>query len=415
VSSSKKVSRDKSLHVIAICVDSDSLSRINVALEQFPGAQFDTFTSYLGQKSDLPLIQRFTQWEPDVFIVDFDENRDKAIRTAEQLQEVLSGKVSIFAISSKSEPELIISAMRAGCSEYLVKPAGKDRLVEALTKIDLRKRERQGTQKKGKVVSLLGAKGGTGVTSIAVHLSTFLAKLGKNQKTVLIDHHPDLGDASLYLGIDKHSYHFYELVNSVERLDPELVQGFAVHHSSGLDVLASPGAFDSIVNVTEADVEQTIEFLRTLYDYVVIDCAPGITGLNVAAVQTSDEVCLVATQELPAIRNLSRYLEHLARFSFPADRVEVLVNRFAKKGAITNEQIERALKKPIKMAVPNSYAEVMAAINSGTPVAPDKSSEFVTVLRKWATSLMQSSAPAAVAKEEPKQAKRRFGILGIEL
>src|SRR5262249_37168795 len=143
--------------------------------------------------SDLSLIQRFTQWEPDVFIVDFDENRDNAIRTAEQLQGVLSGKTSIFAISSKSEPELIIGAMRAGCSEYLVKPAGKDRLVEALTKIDLRKRERQATQKRGKVVSLLGAKGGTGVTSIAVHLATFLATLGKNQKTVLIDHHPDLG------------------------------------------------------------------------------------------------------------------------------------------------------------------------------------------------------------------------------
>jgi pilus assembly protein CpaE len=413
VSGPKKVAREHSIHAIAICVDSDSLSKLRSVVEQFSGSQFDTFTSYLGQKSDLALIQRFTQWEPDVFIVDFDEDRERAVRTAEQLREVLQGRASVFAISSKSEPEMIITAMRSGCSEYLVKPVGKERLVEAFSKIDLRKRERQGAQQKGKVISLLGAKGGTGVTSIAVHLATFLAKLNKDQKTLLIDHHPDLGDASLYLGIDKHSYHFYELVNSLDRLDPELVQGFAVHHRDGLDVLASPGAFDAIVHVSEEDVEQTIEFLRTLYDYIVIDCAPGLTGLNVAAVQTADEVGLVATQELPAIRNLSRYLEHFVRFSFPAERVKVIINRYSKKGAITTEQIERALKKPIHLAVPNSYAEVMAAINSGTPIMPDKSSEFGAVLRKWATSLMQGGQPAVVAKKE--EPKRRFGILGIEL
>jgi pilus assembly protein CpaE len=186
-----------------------------------------------------------------------------------------------------------------------------------------------------------------------------------------------------------------------------------VHHRDGLDVLASPGAFDAIVHVSEEDVEQTIEFLRTLYDYIVIDCAPGLTGLNVAAVQTADEVGLVATQELPAIRNLSRYLEHFVRFSFPAERVKVIINRYSKKGAITTEQIERALKKPIHLAVPNTYAEVMAAINSGTPIMPDKSSEFGTVLRKWATSLVHGGQPVVVAKKE--ESKRRFGILGIEL
>jgi pilus assembly protein CpaE len=411
VSSGKKSPRESSIHVIAICVESDSLSKLRAVVEQYPGAQFDTFTSYLGQKSDLGLIQRFTQWEPDVFVVDFDEDRERAVRTAEQLQEVLQGRASIFAISSKSEPDLIISAMRAGCSEYLVKPVSKERLTEAFTKIDARKRERQGVQQKGKVISILGAKGGTGVTSIAVHLATFLAKLGKDKKTLLIDHHPDLGDASLYLGIDKHAYHFYELVNNLERLDPELVNGFAVHHSSGLDVLASPGALDAVVHVSENEVEQTIEFLRTLYDYVVIDCAPGLTGLNVAAVQTADEVDLVATQELPAIRNLSRYLEHFVRFSFPPERLKVIINRYSKKGSITHEQIERALKKPIHLAVPNTYADVMNAINSGTPIGSDKASEFGSVIRKWTSSLMQGAA-AAVVKEEPK---RRFGILGIEL
>jgi len=400
-----------SLQLVAICLDTASLAALQDVLAQVPGAAFNgNFTQYLGRKSDLDLIRRMTHPTPDVIILDFDQDRERAAATAEQLHEVLEGKSSIFAVSSKADPDLIIHAMRSGCSEYLVKPVASDRLAQAISKVEGKRRERGRPQKTGKVITLLGAKGGAGVTVIAVHLAVYLASLKKG-KTLLIDFHAGLGDVALYLGIDKHLYNFYELVNNAARLDLNLVQGFVVNHRSGLDVLPSPNTFDVVPTVAEKDAEYTIEFLKTIYDYIVIDCAPGLTDMNLAAVAQSDEMCLVATPDVPSIRNLSRYLEHLARFSDPVEHAQIVVNRYSKKGDISKERIEKILKKNIHIAVPNSYAEVIEAVNTGTPISADKGLEFVQVLRRWVEAL-SLGVSASSARPEPQ---KRFGILRLSI
>src|SRR5262249_28767047 len=216
-----------------------------------------------------------------------DQDRERAAATAEQLHEVLEGRGSVFAISAKTDPDLIIHAMRSGCSEYLVKPVTRERLSQAIAAVESKRRERGKPAKTGKVVTLLGAKGGAGVTTLAVHLATYLTTLKKG-KTLLIDYHPGLGDVALYLGIDKHLYNFFELVGSAARLDLNLVQGFVVNHPGGLDVLPSAATCDVLPAVSEKDAEYTLEFLKGIYDYIIIDCAPGLTELNLAAIAQSD-------------------------------------------------------------------------------------------------------------------------------
>lgn len=400
---------NEKLQLVAICLDAASLATLQDVLAELPDADFNgNFTQYLGRKSDLDLIRRMTHPAPDIIILDFDEDRERSAATAEQLHEVLEGRAAIFAVSSKADPDLIIHAMRSGCSEYLVKPVAQDRLAQAIAKVEGKRRDRGRPQKAGKVVTLLGAKGGAGVTVIAVHLAVYLASLKKG-KTLLIDYHPGLGDVALYLGIDKHLYNFYELVNNAARLDLNLVQGFVVSHGSGLDVLPSPNTFDVVPVVSEKDAEYTIEFLKTIYDYIIIDCAPGLTEMNLAAVAQSDEMCLVATPDVPSIRNLSRYLEHLVRFSDPTEHAKIVVNRYSKKGDISKDRIEKILKKHIHIAVPNSYAEVIEAVNTGTPIPADRGLEFVQVLRRWVESLEQG-APGPNARQAPQ---KRFGILRL--
>ncbi len=258
---SKTRPANRPLSVISICLDEESRSRVWAAIESMSGIEFvGDFQHYLGEKDDVALVQLLRDRSPDVCILDLDKDRERAIRTSEQLHEAMGAEISIFATSTRSDPELIISAMRCGCSEFFTKPMQTDRLVDTFMKIGMKKRERQGSQNKGRVLTIIGVKGGSGVTTIAIHLATFLVR-SHSLKTLLIDSHPDLGDAAVYLGFNKQHFHFYELVSNLHRLDTQLVQGFVQHHESGLDVLGSPDAFDSAVHTTVEGVEQTLEFL----------------------------------------------------------------------------------------------------------------------------------------------------------
>ena len=317
-----------------------------------------------------------------ICIIDYDMNLEEALAVTERLA-FDHPDVHIFAISSKSDPEYIIAAMRAGCTEFLFKPIHADRVVEAISRVQAKQREKNRTKSRGKVVTLVGAKGGTGVTSLALHLALELVEHGKG-KVLLIDQHPALGDASLYLGTGRHQYSFYELANNTERLDEDLLRGFLLKHESGLHLLDAPEALEAVHYAPSSAVEDTLAFLSEIYAYVVIDCPPGLTETTWACISQSDPVASVMTAELPSVRNTVRYLEHLTKRGYDGEAIQVVLNRHSKRGPLTDDRVEKALNRRIGVRVPNSYAEVVRAINSGSPITSDQRSDFGSAIREWA-------------------------------
>ena len=390
----------RQLRVITVCLDIGSLASVKHELKLPDTVEFiGNFTQYVGSRSDDAYIGQLRDLLPDIVIVDFDENWQRAENTAEILDEAFQHKAAIFAACSKAEPNLIINAMRSGCTEFLAKPLSQEALVQAFGRVGTKKKERERNLPKGKVITLIGAKGGAGVTALAVHLGTFVART-VSRKALLVDHHPDLGLGALYLGIDKVPYNFYELIENVQRLDAKLVQGFVVHHPSGLDLLASPGTFGTATEPAAQDVEYTLDFLKTMYDYTFVDCAPGLSPANVAAIRESDQVWLVATPDVACVRNLARYLDHLARFSYSDDTIKIIINRHVRRGTIAKEHFEKVLKKPVFMTIPNSYQDVMEALNAGTPISPEGRSDMVAVFRDL-VALLPPTAPQ-MAYDEPR-------------
>jgi pilus assembly protein CpaE len=145
-----------------------------------------------------------------------------------------------------------------------------------------------------------------------------------------------------------------------------------------------------------------------MYEIIVIDCAPGLTRFNVSCADKSDKVCLITTPEVPSVRNLARYLDHLGRFNCPEEKIDVVINRDSKRNAISRQQVEKAIKRPVNIAIPNDYNELIEAINTGRPLLPDRNSDLVASIRGWTQSLVSSGGATAKAP-----VKRRFGILGI--
>jgi pilus assembly protein CpaE len=120
------------------------------------------------------------------------------------------------------------------------------------------------------------------------------------------------------------------------------------------------------------------------------------------------------TAELPSVRNAVRYMEHLGKLGYSPNSIQVVLNRHSKKGPLSDERVEKALGRPVSFRVPNSYTEVIRAINAGAPIASASRSDFSAAIQTWANDLVHSKDHAR--KPEAKAAgaaQSRGGVLGI--
>lgn len=401
-------SRSSELRIGVLCINLDPTSRENLELlvGQTPGAHVvDNVDRLVTPREVLRMLEQFHH---RVCVIDFDDGEESS-RIARKLKAGCPG-VILFAASSDSRPDQIITAMRAGCSEYLVKPFQPDRMLEALAHVESWEQSKTTTQK-GRVVSLLGAKGGAGVTSLAVHLALSLVQ--KHQKNVLlIDHHPAMGEVSLCLGLGRHQYSFYELVHNMDRLDAELVQGFLLQHHSGLHVLDAPQAIQAFRATPPDAIEHTLAFLADNYQFVIVDCPPGLSEDTCAAVRQSDRLGIIVTPELPAIHNAIRTIEYLVGLHYPTDNIDIVLNRHSARNTLPDREIEASLRRNVGVRIPNNYAQIVSAINSGTPIDRSHRSELPNAFDHWADRLVGEDAAAAAAYAPNGGSRKFLGLFG---
>lgn len=366
------------------------------------------FESYISAARRPNISQQIKLSDICIAIVDFDRDIEQAVESTSYLQQVFGGRLTVVALSKEQDPEMMLVAMRCGCSEFLTKSFDQEDVLQLLERLNHQRINvplRHAAS--GSVLSFFGAKGGVGTTTLAVHLALYLVQCHQ-KRTLLIDNHPELGHVCVYLGLDGARYHFDELVRNVTRLDSELLRGFTAKHSSGLEVVSSPDMYGSARSVDGESVTKLLEFLRTEYDYIVVDCATALHETDVAMLSGADQVYLVATPEIGAIRDLSRHVDNLARMESVTEKMHVVINRFSSRFAVKVEQIEKAIRLPIAMRLPNSYTELVRSVNLGEPIAPSRKSEFSLQFIKWAASL---AGPAPVQAIPEAKSKSIFAFL----
>jgi pilus assembly protein CpaE len=366
----------------------------------------DSFDEYVSA-ARRPAISGDTKGADAVLaIIDFDRDPKGAAETAAYFNQLFFGRFFAAALSSGSDPDLLLTAMRAGCNEVLKNPLDLRQLADTF---DRQERQWSATmgraRSSGHILSFFGSKGGVGTTTIAVTLAYYLVRQ-KNKRVLLIDNHPEFGHVCLYLGLDGTRYHFDELIRNVNRLDSTLLRGFIAKHPCGLEVLSSPESHDLTRTVDPDALERTLEFLRGEYDYILLDCETSLEEVSLAVMDRSDQIYLVATPDIGAIRDLSRYIDGLSRNESTSARLHVVINRYSSHGAIAIEQIEKAIRVPVEVRLCNAYAECQRAINVGEPIGPDKKSEISTQFARW-TNLLSGEEEA---KAQP--ARKGFSLFG---
>ena len=391
--------------VIGVCVDEEMWRLLgqfasSTGLIQLRGRVGE----YRDAQQQDAIVESLGNSMPDICIVDFDRDRHSAAMVAERIHSGLP-ETAVFAVSSQTHPEAILEAMRSGCGEYLVKPLDREQLVKAIARIGSRRKEKQ-EQGRAQVLAFMGSKGGCGTTTLATQMGALLSS-SFSRNSLLLDLHPDFGDAALYLKLTKGRFHFFELLENADRLDADFLQSFVMRHSSGLDLIPAPeGSVASREVLPAGALTHTMNFLRLRYEFILLDLPHSLNDENLTVIRDCDQLYLVTVAEVSAVRNVVRQLEYFASKDIPRDKVRVVLNRYHKRNVITEAQIEKVLERKIFWRVPNQYPQVVKTIHEGDPVAQLSSSEVTQNLEDWAESI--GKKPGTEGKK--KEAK---GILGF--
>src|ERR1700722_12326404 len=148
--------------VLQVLVDGTSVARTVHTCATFPVAAAD------------PVMRRVQASTPDVLLIDIpSDNPAMAMRAVELLQQELPDS-ALFAIGNLNQPQVIVSAMRAGAREFIERPTTTTDLLEAFVRLTTAQRRIQKDGPRGKVFCVVNAKGGSGATTVAVNLALAL-------------------------------------------------------------------------------------------------------------------------------------------------------------------------------------------------------------------------------------------------
>ncbi|ADW67537.1 AAA family ATPase [Granulicella tundricola] len=394
--------------VFSVCASPDVASAAMAACPEVQGSVFaGEFNDYFSGERRPQISQTLKAATGCVALVDCDRDPEQALQTMERLRALMLRNLSVVAYATKVDATYLLQAMRVGCNEFLTKPASTDALEEALNRFRAAHISEAGGQpNSGRVISFFGAKGGAGTTTLAVHLANNLVRRHR-KRTLLIDHHHELGHISLYLGLKGGQYHFDELIRNSDRLDGNLLNGFVTRHTGGLEVLASPDVVAADYKSSPEEINSVFAFLRTQYDFIVVDSSMDYKDIVPTMQQSSDEVYLVSTPDVASLRDLARRVEHLRLTDPASEKLRIIINRSTSDDAVTAEQIEAAVRFPVWMAIPNNYADLVRAINAGEPIPPQHRSAFAQQINKWADKIL---SVMAAPLDQPTTHKKGFTL-----
>jgi pilus assembly protein CpaE len=302
---------------------------------------------------------------PMVVIMEVGEDINLAIERIGQLSSRFP-QVSIFATATDKSSETILKVMRAGATEYLLRPVSNTDLTFALQKIGrLWLVKPSEDEAAGRIFTVFSPKGGAGVTTIAINLATNIHDI-TGKSTILVDLDLNAGDVTTFLNI-KPTYTISDVTMNISRLDKNFLQSVIAKHESGISVLAEPQKIEEGVSISSSEIKKVLRLLKSMFKYIIID-AETISDRTTTAIEMSDMVLLAFFMSLPSIKNMQRHLKYFDRINLGRDRVKLIANRYFKKSDITIEDTEKALNYPIFFTLPNDYDTAMTCLNKGVPI-----------------------------------------------
>ncbi|HEX5235156.1 MAG TPA: AAA family ATPase [Silvibacterium sp.] len=329
-------------------------------------------------------------------IIDLDSNPEQALDLIEHI--CGHGAVTVMAYAARPDSELLVRCMRAGAREFLTPPYSQNTITEALVRASVRRPANRPTKKTlGRLMVFTGAKGGTGVTTIASNFAVAVAQ-ESGQSTLLIDLDLPLGGAALDLGITA-PFSTIDAVQNINRMDSNFFARILTKHSSGLSVLSAPDKYSNL-SISNDTLEKLLAVARQDFDYVIVDAGSSSGTTYTTLIEAASIVYLITQVSISELRNSNRVISEF--FASRATKLQIVLNRFTPRSLVIDEEsITKALTLPATWKIPSDYPVVRQAQNSATPFAMGDSP---------IGDIIRQMARAACGLTAAPEKKKRFGL-----
>jgi pilus assembly protein CpaE len=387
--------------------------------------QFESDVDVVGvARTGREAIQISQDMQPDVVLMDINMPDMDGISATEAIR-AKQPAVQVVILSVQGDQNYMRRAMLAGARDFLTKPPMGDELISAIRRAgSMAQAERSknvqiqvapvvgnvGTMigygsSRGKIVTIYSPKGGAGCTTLAVNLALTLHNA--DTRVALVDGNFQFGDVAVFMN-EQGKNTIADLAPRAEELDPEIVEEVMLKHSpSGLHILAAPNRPEYAEKVSSAQFVKVLEYLRQMYAYVVVDTASLLTDATLAAIDVSDLVVLVTTQDIPSIKNCRLFLDLSQTLGIDRERILFVMNRFDKRINITPDRVTENLKQEVVSVIPLDEGTATKAVNRGIPFVLDSKNQPAA---RGVFSLAESVRARVAAQEsadEPNRVIRR--------
>jgi pilus assembly protein CpaE len=323
----------------------------------------------------------------------------------------------VLLVCTSDSNGYVSDAIDAGVDDIITLPADADVMVAramsrqlAFTVEKSMARQRgehpgAGAQKLGRMICVLGLKGGGGKTLTSSNLAASLADAGHS--VALVDLDLQFGDVGLALGMSPERT-VYDLVRSGGSIDAEKLEDFLTLHPSGVRALLAPARPDQAGVVTAEFLKDVYPLLRSMHEFVIVDTPPSFTPEVIGAVDASTEVCIVAMLDSLSLKNSKLGVETLELMDYEG-RVRFVLNRADSNVGISREDVVAIMGRSPDILVP-SDRNITRSVNQGEPISLlSRRSEAARAFHALAQLYIGDQQPAGQAQRRRRRRLFRRG------
>jgi pilus assembly protein CpaE len=352
----------------ALIVDTDIQARYEA--KQVVKASGLTFAGECG--FGMEAVTTAGELKPDAIIVGVAEPMERPLQTVESLQSLLP-ETPILVYSDSKDIETIRKAMMAGARDFLSRPIKPETLyasvITALESEEKKKLRQLGqipaAATAGTVVTIFGAKGGIGKSTISTNIAVALARMERSS-VCIVDLDNGFGDIAGMLDV-KPERTMFDMIRDMDMIERDDISRYVTKHElTDLDILAGPTVLEWR-KITPDQVRHAIEFLAKNYDTIVLDTSGMLNELAEMAVEVATIVLWVTTTEFASVKDSLEAMRALKMLSYSQERVRIVMNAISPDDGVRPSVVQDALQRDVFWNIPYDK-KVRQGTHLGQPI-----------------------------------------------